>query len=92
MGSAEYILEVYEPGSADTVWNVFHSASPFMTISAGDILNPGLWEGSNSPMKVLRVVSVEHTVWEIEGQVKHKVMIYTEDVEGTPELRLGASR
>lgn len=82
-----YTLEVYEPGSADDCWMSFEAASPFMTISAGDIFNPGIWPGTKSPMFVLRVVTVEHLVHETDTHVKHKVMVYTEEVEGTRELR-----
>jgi len=86
----EYILEIFLPGSADDVWMKFSSPTPFMTISPGDIINPGVWEGSEAPKKVLRVVSVEHIIWEAPGSdMKHKIDIYTKEVEGTRELRLG---
>ena len=88
MSVIEYSLEVYEPGSADDVWVAFSSTTPFMPIQAGDILNPGLWPNSNSPMRVLRVINIEHFIWEARGDVKHKVLIFTEEVEGTRELRL----
>ena len=88
MKTTEYILEVYEPASADDAWITFSSSNPFMTISAGDIVNPGVWPGSQSPMKVLRAINVEHIIWESRAQVKHKVMVFTEEVEGTRELRL----
>ncbi len=89
---SDYSLEIYEPQSMENAWIVFHSTSPFMSISAGDIINPGIWEGSKSPMKVLRVLNVEHIVWQSkEGDVKQKVMVYSEEVEGTSELRLRRS-
>jgi hypothetical protein len=82
-----YMLEIYEPGSFDDVWVYFESTSPFGFMSAGDIINPGLWEGSKSPMFVLKVVSLEHILWEAEGQTKHKICVFTREVEGTRELR-----
>jgi hypothetical protein len=85
----EYHLEIYAPGSARDVWISFEADSPFMAMSAGDIVNPGLWEGSESPMKVLRVVTVEHLVWLAGGTPKQKVMVFTEEAEGTDELRTG---
>ncbi len=88
MKFTEYTLEIYNHGSASDVWVSFTSSSPFMTISKGDILNPSIWPESKSPMKVLQVVAVEHLVWEVEGTVKHKIMVFTEEVEGTRELRL----
>jgi len=87
MKITEYSLEIYQAGSADDVWVNFSSPTPFMTISAGDILNPGIWDGSQSPMKVLRVVNIEHIIWEVSGSAKHKICVFTEEVEGTRELR-----
>lgn len=88
MKTTEYSIEIYEPESGDNCWVAFSSSSPFMGISVGDIVNPVTWEGSQSPMKVLRVINVEHMIWETDTKVKHKVMVYTEEVEGTEELRL----
>jgi len=88
MKLTEYILEIFMPGSIDDVWIVFSSPTPFMSISVGDIIDPGLWVGSQSPMKILRTIGLEHYLWEIEGNVKHKICIYTEEIEGSPEARL----
>jgi len=90
MKSIQYEIEIYEPNSADDVWAVFDSSTPFMTISKGDILNPGTWSNSQSPMKVLRVINVEHVIWESGAKVTHKLLVFTEEVEGTRELRLTA--
>jgi len=84
----EYILEIYMPGSARDVWVHFASSKPFMPICKGDILNPGLWEGSQSPMKVVRVINIEHIIIEKEEGFGHKILVFTEEVEGTEELRL----
>jgi hypothetical protein len=86
--NVEYHLEIYLPGSADDVWVSFQALQPFMAFSKGDILNPGLWTGSKAPMRVLRILNVEHIVWEASGHISHKVMLFTEEVEGTRELRL----
>ena len=88
MKTTEYILEVYKPQSPDDVWITFSSSSPFMTIGVGDIVNPGLWPDSQSPMKVLRAINVDHVIWETETRVKHKVLVFTEEVDGTRGLRL----
>lgn len=85
----EYMLEIYLPQSTDDVWVYFTSASPFMQFCIGDIVNPHVWEGSQSPLKVLQVVGVEHLVWETDSTLKHKVMVFTKEVNGTPALRLG---
>jgi hypothetical protein len=83
-----FTLEIYEPGSADDIWIVFESSTPFMSINRGDILNPAFFSNSQSPMKVLRVINVEHILWEVDGNVMQKILIFTEEVEGTRELRL----
>jgi hypothetical protein len=59
-----------------------------MAFSKGDILNPSIWTGSKAPMSVLRILNVEHTVWEASDCIAHKVMLFTEEVEGTRQLRL----
>ena len=90
MKPIEYELEIYEPKSADDCWVTFSSTSPFPSINKGDIVNPSLWSNSQSPMKVLRVINVEHLIWEINAQIRHKLMVFTEEVDGTRELRLTA--
>lgn len=88
--NVQYHLEIYEPGSVDDCWVVFKSERPFLSINTGDIINPVLWINSKAPMKVLKVVSVEHMVWETENShIAHKLCVFTEEVEGTRELRLG---
>lgn len=88
MKKGEYMLEIYEPGSVKTAWVHFKSASPFMALKPGDLLNPGIWPDSQSPMKILRVINVEHIIWETDEAVKHKLMVFTEEIEGTEEARL----
>jgi hypothetical protein len=39
-------------------------------------------------MRILRVVNVEHLIWETNGTVKQKFMVFTEEIEGTKEARL----
>jgi len=72
----EYIIEVYKPGSADDLWVSFTSSTPFLPMNTGDLLNPGLWLGSQSPMKILRVVNLEHIIWETDSHIKHKLLVY----------------
>jgi hypothetical protein len=83
MSKEKYSLEIYEPGSHDTCWVVFNSSTPFMAINKGDIINPNVWEGSRSPMFVLRAVKIEHIIWESPKthEAKHKVMVFTEEIE-----------
>ena len=69
----KYSLEIYEPNSAYDPMVHFESKTP----------------GSEAPMKVLKVLNVEHMIWEIEdSHITHKLCVFTEEVEGTAELRL----
>ena len=85
--ATKYEFEIYEPGSVDDVWITFSSSTPFMPINAGDLLNPGIWPNSQSPMKILRVVNIEHLIWEVGSGITQKVLIFTQEVEGTREVR-----
>ena len=77
------------PGAFEDMWVSYKSENPFMAISKGDIINPSVWPDSQSPMEVLRVVNVEHIIWDVPNtnQIKHKICVYTQEVEGTAELR-----
>lgn len=78
---AKYAIEIYYPGSTENVWVSFYSDSPFLAISKGDIINPGMFPDANAD-SMLRVTSVEHIVWsEPDQHSKHKICIYTEDIE-----------
>ncbi len=87
MKSIEYKLEVYAPGSVRDVRVTFEASSPFMPLGVGDILNPTTWPGTQSPMKVLRVTQVEHIIWENDGQIWHKVMVYSDEIDNIEAAR-----
>lgn len=89
MKITEYILEIYEPGCTEDVCIVFNSSNPFIAINVGDILNPTTWPNAESAKDVLRVVNVEHLLWEINGDIKQKILIFTEAVQNTEDLRSG---
>jgi len=89
MKTAKYILEIYEPGSIYDPWTSISSASPFMALSKGDLLNPGMWTDTNHPKDVARIVGLEHIVIENDLSVIHKILVYTELVPNTPEGKLG---
>lgn len=87
--SERYVLEIYVPDSFDDVWVQFESDTPFLCIHAGELINPGTWEGSKSPMEILEVLQVEHILWDGEAGIpKHKTCVYTTAVKGTAEARL----
>ena len=89
MEKVKYLLEIYEPDNVKDVWVDFEASEPFLSINKGDIINPGVWPDSQSPMKVLKVVNVEHLILEskTDNCIKHKLMVFTTEVEGTEGLR-----
>lgn len=76
----EYHLEIYEPGSIDDVARVFLSPAPFMTFSEGDLINSAFFPDEN-PGHRLRVVKVEHIVWDSDDHNAHKLCVYTEEID-----------
>jgi hypothetical protein len=86
-----YGLEIYEPDATETVVISLESDQPFQTISRGDLVNQGfLVEGGSGGTPLLRVVNVEHIVWVTNGAIKHKVCVYTAEVESSNKTRLSA--
>lgn len=91
MTQKRYILEVYQPGSMYDALVVVESDMPFMTIQMGDIINPRSFENVVdflSPGTVLRVVGVEHVIWEGQGVAKHKLCVFTKEAPDTAEERI----
>ena len=82
-----YFLEIYEPGSAEDVLKTFESNIPFLGIARGDYFSPS-WILTDARTGLLRVVNIEHIIWEVGDRVKHKICVFTEDVENTKEIRL----
>jgi hypothetical protein len=83
---SEYIVEIYAPGSWENVWAVFQSEHPFMTMMPGELLNTAVFEPSNwAQYKIARIVNVEHILWNYKGKPKHKILVYTEEVDDTRE-------
>lgn len=92
----EYHLELYGPGDARTPVLFCRTEAPFLPFHKGDLINPHNFEDVNLDITmddVLRVIGVEHIIWEIKGShFAHKVMVYTETVANTPETRLGGDQ
>src|SRR5262245_3405095 len=65
-------------GSGYDVCVSYETSTPFLTIQAGDIINPRVWEGVGTPGNVLCVVKIEHIIWEGDGRIKHKLCIFTD--------------
>jgi hypothetical protein len=75
-----YLLEIYEPGNTHDILITLESDQPFMAIHEGSLLNPRVWEGLGNQGGLLRVVSLEHFIWETGGKVRHKIGLITEVV------------
>ena len=84
----KYVLEIYKPMDVDNLWVRFESPFPFMAIHVGDVINPGLWEGSETPQKMLRVLHVEHSIFEIGNRITHQTMIFTEQIDCIRDLQV----
>jgi hypothetical protein len=90
MKNVHYILEINEPGSHDSAYEVFESANPFLPFSKGDLINPGAFDSNVVPgIAVLEVVMVEHIIWhsKTENVIKHKLVLFTREVKDSRELR-----
>lgn len=86
MKETKYILEIYEPESVINILISFTSASPFMPIERGALLDPQAWETECPPGKMLRVANVEHSISRRDA-ITHKLKIFTEQIEDRPEAR-----
>jgi len=54
----------------------------------GDILNPAFFPHSEPPVKLARIVNMEHIIWDIGDKITHKLLVFTEEGPGTGETRL----
>jgi hypothetical protein len=90
MGPVVYMLEIYEPGSGEAVLQSFSATSPFASFHTGDTINVQMAREGGAPGDPpLRVTRVEHLLWEAGGQVKHKLMVFTDAAHGFAE-QIGA--
>ncbi len=92
----KYALHIFEPQNTEQVWMRFSSPTPFLNINVGDLINPSIWPETGVHLleiiNMLRVINVEHIVWETEGQIRHTMLIYTEQVEESEEIRLNRGK
>ncbi len=86
--TAKYVLEIYEPGSIYNPWIAYESASPFMALSKGDLVNPGPWTDTMHPKDVARITGLEHIVLDSGEKIIHKILVFTELVPNTLEGKL----
>lgn len=83
-----YQLEIYQPGSVEDVAAYVESDKPFLTVSKGDLLNPVDSAAEANSDGILRVVGMEHILWKSGADVRHKLCVFTENVENTARVRL----
>ena len=77
-----YTLEIYEAGSADDVAVNLQSSEPFGAILRGDLV-----QNLDTDL-FARVSGVKHILWEVDGQARHKVCVYTRAAENTRQEHL----
>jgi hypothetical protein len=96
-----YMLQINKPGSSSPtdLWIQFVSDAPFSPLSADDVISTEGWrpplplptEPPTGPIKLLRVVSVRHLLFSLEGPVPpddvlpvrdpiHKMIVFTEEL------------
>lgn len=89
--TAQYMLEIYDPGSADDVVRYLESDRPIEGIAVGDLINAlGHEQGENDLL--VRVASIEHIFWKFENELRHKICVFTEAVDNTREARTASRR
>ncbi len=77
--STKYVMDVYYPESRKDVWVSFESTTPFMAVGKGEVIDPSVWSASRSPIRVLRVSEVHHSISQTDEQIEHKVELFTEE-------------
>jgi len=87
----DYTLEIYSPGSMDTTLTSVESATPFMSIHAGDFISPRALGVSKYVEQghTLRVTTVHHLISQVADRTLRKLCVYTEEVPLTHELLTG---
>ena len=76
--TTRYILEINEPNDPSCVLKKLESETPFMAISAGDIIKAHTLDSTLPPNLKLEVTSVEHILWERGGKITHQIVVFTQ--------------
>ena len=84
-----YVLEIYAPDDTTEVVGRFEASSPFASISVGELIQPAHFERIPKEGHVLKVVGVEHGLWELKEHLTHQVMVFTTNVEDDADSRGG---
>lgn len=93
MKPVTFNLEIYGPGDTeDAAFNV-DAETPFQSFQRGDLINPrygGFSHVEKLKGKLMRVVSVEHGLDELDNGIRQYIRVYTELAEDKPETLLGS--
>lgn len=76
MVDSNFYLEIYEPGSVDTVVGSWPSAST-VSVAVGEVIHLTTLV-TNEPPRRVRATDVQHVFWLRDGLVVQKVMVFTE--------------
>jgi len=69
---------------------VFESVTPFAPIHKGELISTAFFRWGYHPRHVLRVVNIRHIIWPCdEKTLMHKICVFTQLEENTPEAALG---
>ena len=82
----KYCIEIYGPDSSHDVFKSFESDTPFLAINKGDLINARVFSDEYKG-KIFRVKNTEHIIWENNGEIKHKICVFTNSVEDSIESR-----
>lgn len=80
-----YIVEIYDPGSIRDVVAYFETSSPIV-MNRGELIHQGFFKAA-STKGLLRIVNIEHIIWEAEDRLVQKTCVMTEEADDTEEAR-----
>lgn len=76
MDKSAFLLEIYEPGSDQTVAGCWPGVLP-VVMAPGELIHMSVLQPDLPPRR-LRVQRVEHALWIRNDKLAHKLMVFTE--------------
>jgi hypothetical protein len=76
MDKSAFLLEIYEPGSDQTVAGCWPGDMP-VVVAVGELIHMSVLQPDMPPRR-LRVQRIEHALWIRGGKLAHKLMVFTE--------------
>jgi hypothetical protein len=84
-----YVLRIMAPGATEDTLIDFVSDTPFGTVSKGDLLELEQVRGRpGGDEPILRVVNVEHKIYQTDTLFRHAIRVFTEEAPNAPSTRL----